>query len=136
MLKNEMINVKDENLMLKELNKEGNTQKDYEISRLKEANDRLSKQVITIEQESRILRKDLNHVKLSMATHAQEIEQRDLMIEQFEKENVWLRDKITKLQEKYNDDSWPITVSAQKQRATIYSSLKSKEYSFKDQQLN
>lgn len=83
-----MINVKDENLMLKELNKEGNTQKDYEISRLKEANDRLSKQIITIEQESRILRKDLNHVKLSMAAHAQEIEQRDLMIEQLEKENV------------------------------------------------
>lgn len=83
-----MINVKDENLMLKELNKEGNTQKDYEISRLKEANDRLSKQIITIEQESRILRKDLNHVKLSMTAHAQEIEQRDLMIEQLEKENV------------------------------------------------
>ena len=83
-----MINLKDENLMLKELNKEGNTQKDYEISRLREANDRLSKQIITIEQESRILRKDINQLKLSMASHPQEIEQRDLMIEQLEKENV------------------------------------------------
>lgn len=132
-MKEELFKLTEENKAIKEINIMSNDQKDYEIRRLKEANDRLNQQLALQEQENRLLRKDASQHKGVLINFEHEYLHQKEIAGQMVKENKYLRETIDRLRRKYNDKSLTVNNSGKKERNTIYSSIPSQVYKFEKQ---
>ena len=128
-MREELINLREENKIIKVQTSNYSDQKEYELRKIKETNDRLNQQLAIQEQENKLLRKETAFHKSQLSVLEQEWRNYKDTATQMTKENKYLRDTIERLRIKYNDDTLTIT-SSKKERNTIYASLRSKEYKF------
>ena len=126
-----MLDLTEENKILKQDKEERTHHSEFEIRTLKDANDRYWVQIAELERDFKFSKKELtaaiNHINLI----EQAVSQRDDKIQELSIENSCLRELLDRESRKEirSDHTEALLDSNEKtKRATVYSSLKSKQF--------